>query len=536
MQSNSASLSFMPAPCIGPVRRRRGAGVRSLALTKRPPFPPPLAPQGRDSVTLLLCALAHGLTWSRTALLLLVLGGYLEAPPRAADLAAFVCQWLITPFAYLYHEAVGVGFVWGASGVASRAAEAAAVLALLAVLLNGSLSLLSTIFPLNFFNATWGGSASTSALLLNVAVGGANTGAPPTLDRFLLLVGLIGTLVSFARGALHPLLPPRRRTEKKRSTSSSEIDVSGWSASAKLALSSPSSLIGIEDADTSRMFAEGASVRSLLSEPLPAQDVIGVIRAAADSLRHLSGWQTLRLTASLAWAVLWASFVLSAIFRLAALMRMIMLAESYEMWPADVAIEPAVVPVSAMSKLSSEFGDAFTDADGVDSWWRLLEKPTSALPERPRPPSGSSQGWWWVLSSMLVLASVIGHHLLCRVQLRDTRPGGAPSRGTPLQSQLLESAALQIQAAAIPVAGHALGIVPADVAASCTPMPLFTSSLGAAMYCAAFITTNLLVVGLLVGRWRRRLQRLDHCPPSILAGYRRSSDVYPALSHKSRWR
>mmetsp|Transcript_25459 Transcript_25459/g.80413 ORF Transcript_25459/g.80413 Transcript_25459/m.80413 type:complete len:164 (+) Transcript_25459:477-968(+) len=83
-----------------------------------------------------------------------------------------------------------------------------------------------------------------------------------------------------------------------------------------------------------------------------------------------------------------------------------------------------------------------------------------------------------------------------------THAGG--QGGTPLQAQLVEAAALQVQAAAIPVAGHALGIVTRATAAACTPMPLYTSSLGAALYCAGFLAVNLLAAVVLVRRWRPR--------------------------------
>jgi uncharacterized membrane protein YgcG len=176
----------------------------ALWLTPRHPA---LRAQGRDSVSLMLCALTHGLTWSRAALLLFVLGGHLQTPPRAAGVAAFVCQWLITPFAYLYHEAVGVGYAWGASGVASRAAEAAAVLALLAVLLHGTLSLLSALSPAADTGTPPTG--ITASFFTGPADGAvADSSASPAIDRLLLLAGLVGTIVSFARGALHPLLPP----------------------------------------------------------------------------------------------------------------------------------------------------------------------------------------------------------------------------------------------------------------------------------------------------------------------------------------
>ena len=66
-------------------------------------------------------------------------------------------------------------------------------------------------------------------------------------------------------------------------------------------------------------------------------------------------------------------------------------------------------------------------------------------------------------------------------------------RRTPsLQGALLQTAALQLQAAAVPVAAHALGLLPAGRAASATTLPLCASSLHAAAFCAAFLCANAL--------------------------------------------
>lgn len=434
-------------------------------LTRRHPTP---HAQGRDSVSVLLCALTQGLTWARAALLLFVLGGQLETPPRAAGMASFVCQWLITPFAYLYHEAVGVGYAWGASGVASRAAEAAAVLALLAVLLHGMVSLLSALSPAAY--AAGGGPAGVSGSFFAVPADGA--AASPALDRLLLLAGLTGTVVSFARGAVHPLLPPAHPLlppahpcgayaggdDGESPPANGPADCAGSGAGAWAAG---------WDAGCS---GSCGSTHSLLAEPLPTHGVSAQLASA----RQLSGRQVVRLLGSVTWACLWASVVLMVALRLLELVRMSALS----------------LPLDGVT--GRELGGGYTD--GARSGWH-------EPPPRRRPTTGRVLGW------VLVLAWVVGHHLLCRVQL-----GHAPRRpgGTPLQAQLVEAAALQVQAAAIPVAAHALGIAPRAAAAACTPMPLYTSPLGAALYCAGFLAVNLLAAVVLVRRWRPR-------GPSILA-------------------
>ena len=170
----------------------------ALVFTRRS-LGPANADDSRDSVPVLMCALAQGLTWARAALLLLLLGGWVDALPHAVGAASFVTSWVVTPFAYLYHEAVGVGYGWGASGVVSRAAEAAAVLALLAVLLHGILSLLSTMLPPTLLNlsgmaapaAAAGGRAGGAELSGSV---GAAAGAP-SLDQLLcVLAGLLAAV------------------------------------------------------------------------------------------------------------------------------------------------------------------------------------------------------------------------------------------------------------------------------------------------------------------------------------------------------
>ena len=64
----------------------------------------------------------------------------------------------------------------------------------------------------------------------------------------------------------------------------------------------------------------------------------------------------------------------------------------------------------------------------------------------------------------------------------------------PLQVQLLQTAALQIQSASLPVAAHALGLVPESLAAAHTTLPLCTSRNHAIAYCAAFVGANLVAV------------------------------------------
>ena len=97
--------------------------------------------------------------------------------------------------------------------------------------------------------------------------------------------------------------------------------------------------------------------------------------------------------------------------------------------------------------------------------------------------SGSTASW---LLIHLLFAAALGHHLACRHQLRNTRALRSPS----LQSALLQTAALQLQVAALPVLAHTLGLVPHRLASAYTTLPLCSTPLHAATLCAAFLAAN----------------------------------------------
>ena len=106
------------------------------------------------------------------------------------------------------------------------------------------------------------------------------------------------------------------------------------------------------------------------------------------------------------------------------------------------------------------------------------------------PPHGTAEAQQtsWLMLAFIV-ATAVGHHLACRYQLRDTR---AP-RATSLQAALLQTAALQLQVAAIPVGAHALGLLPRAAAEAASTMLPLCSPLRASAFCAVFLVAN--VVG-----------------------------------------
>jgi hypothetical protein len=147
--------------------------------------------EARDSVPIVLCALSQSVAWGQALMLLLRMSGLLESDwglwgASAGQLwsgslqsIAAACLWQLTPFAYLYHEAVGVGHFFGATGIAGRATEATALLGMLAVLLRGLVFVLGALLP--------------------AAADGLPPSSDATLDRLLSHAGLIALLLSVPR-------------------------------------------------------------------------------------------------------------------------------------------------------------------------------------------------------------------------------------------------------------------------------------------------------------------------------------------------
>ena len=132
---------------------------------------------------------------------------------------------------------------------------------------------------------------------------------------------------------------------------------------------------------------------------------------------------------------------------------------------------------------------------------------------RGAPAADADGATWRLLSAHFVGCAALGHHLLCRYHLR------APLRARPraaLQSLILQTAALQLVAAGVPVAAHVVGLVPAPAAAAATALPLTTAAPHAAAYCAVFIGGNAAAaLALARRRWReQQAWRRERGPPS----------------------
>ena len=78
-----------------------------------------------------------------------------------------------------------------------------------------------------------------------------------------------------------------------------------------------------------------------------------------------------------------------------------------------------------------------------------------------------------------------------------------------LQSALVQTAALQVQAAALPVAAHALGLVSDVAAATLSTVPLCATPIHAAAFCVAFLCANLVGVRLYCGSMPPQHAQLD---------------------------
>jgi len=452
-----------------------------------------------DWLPLHLCALAHGIAWTQCLLFLVHLSSAAADAGAIArsvpfQTAVLVCQYAATPFAYLYHEAIG--YDWGASNTAGRALEAGMLLALLAVLLHGLLQVLSQLLP------AFGVPLSRIALS-HVANASLELEPPPPPQTLLLHAvlahaGLIATLVYAARGSLHPLLlatwRPRRSsvddaTSLKAAQNTAFPPLQVRDSRSTAAAPEPQQcatgktgedLAAVGGSNTcfttqwrrSGSAARGAAVdnvSTLLAQPLPSE--------CSRSLSQFSPQLALRLFLG----SLWVGMLVTVALQL--------LEFGWDHWCAALPVE---LDFALMSPLP--FGDTMT-------------RPLLEFAEEVTLASAGRR----LLAVYFVGAAAYGHHALCRHQLSDVlqlrRPGG-----TPLQSLLLEAAVLQLLASAAPVAAHALGLIPSSIAASCTPLPLLPSRTHAAIYCAAFLSANCLGGAIAIYQSRMRVV----APPGTL--------------------
>ena len=101
--------------------------------------------EAQDGVPFHLCALSQTVAWGQ--LLLLLLHDIVSDGPILSAARSYAASWLwVTAFAYLYHEAVGVGHTFvSAAGAVGRAAAAAALLGILFILQQGFAAVLDGV-------------------------------------------------------------------------------------------------------------------------------------------------------------------------------------------------------------------------------------------------------------------------------------------------------------------------------------------------------------------------------------------------------
>ena len=540
-----------------------------------------------DQVPFHLCALAQAVACGQLLLVVLVgLGGSVEeslllgGAAHALQAAAATSFFALTPFAYLFHEAVGVGQVWGAAGFAGRAAEAAVLLGLLAILARGTISVLASLLVIEDGPSAAASSAATpsitysahtllqaalvhtglalllvtvprGALLLVPRRGSKPSSQPPSPRAIAYSTrqtrhhnqqhGSNGQARSLERGANPPpanlslpvpaasdVLAPageppprghRRRNSGERSDPAAErspppspqrsdhgythvvsashspgsggyprirrgngFELGAWAASSpgnnSESLSSPGTLSD-----------DGVS---LLAQPLPTR------RSATLAALRTSPQRAMQLIAATLWVWLLCAATIQLLSHMADSLRAPppppppppppAASWLWWWWPMGWESELETAPFATPSTgLSSGAGVGLTGGGAP------LEPPlgsdgssSTAAAASPADASSTPAGTasWLVLH--LILAAASGHHLACRHTLTDTARRRTPS----LHSALLQTAALQLQAAALPVGAHALGLMPTALASSVTTLPLITSPLHAAAFCACFLGAN----------------------------------------------
>jgi hypothetical protein len=537
----------------------------------------------RDGVPFLLCSLAQSVAWDQLLLLLLRSLGLVGdgAAARALQSAAAACLYALTPFAYLFHEAVGVGHFWGAAGFAGRALEAATLLGLLFLLIQGFTSVLADLLADDGSAASARTAAFEAASAADVAGSSAGVAAVATwwwpskdnpahtlLQAALAYLGLALLLVTVPRGAVllicdrigaaellggrggraarpAPLpaafLSPTRATDftsqlgnggtppSPRSGGSEEDSSSpppSTSEGKPVAVSDPPTGALARAADDfegdsrrppmsghgsanaslsnganaggndgrgesggggggrslrrrdqggapSPVKAKGASSEAAASSPAPTSNGRPDHPASASLLA-----QPLPTRRSAAIAALWASPKLIVQYVAATLwVWMLVAATSQLLAHAGHLLHgtPPPPPPPSVAYYAS-WGE----------WLFGWRQPT----EDAEPELGTSS-----LILPFICAAAAGHHFACRYRLLE------PWRRRPasLQSALLQTAALQLQAAAVPVGAHALGLVPRSLATASTTLPL-CGPLGAAAFCVLFLGANAVAAALWLQR------------------------------------
>ena len=437
---------------------------------------------------------------------LLQLFGGLDFVEDGAAMHAFqwyATRWLwVTAFAYLFHEAVGV-----------RSTEAAVLLCILSVLVRGLTAILSALLEPTDVEAA--GELVGAELLLQYLLSHAGLAlllitVPRGLSCFAILEALASSPASSTQMPDSPVHTGASAAPlemggcctymtgaQSLSTSTNKLRLRRGSA-AVTECELPESHrgnTGIPAADAfsdmtggNSLFASGYDdapqqlngSTSLLAQPLPTRrsTMLVVVRSLpARTVQFLA-------------VILWVQLLIAVLVQLVSLALLQQKQQEEPQRQMAAAISAAGSSGEALPAPESNFLFRV-----LPSW---LWYGTPPPPPPPPLPAPAATSW---LALYFICVATAGHYLVCHYRLFGTRTQRSPS----LHTALLQTAALQVQAATLPVATHALGLMPHAVAVTRTALPLCGKPLHAGLFCIAFLASNL--VGALLFAFPRATQK-----------------------------
>ncbi|KAL3932313.1 MAG: hypothetical protein SGPRY_000758 [Prymnesium sp.] len=399
------------------------------------------AEEARDGGTFIMCSFAQSVGWSQALLLAARLSGLLSLSALQASIWQYcssLCLWVLTPFAYLYHEAVGICQLWGTTGIAARAVEAGVLLVLLTILVQGSLSV---------FNASTSEHGEVPTSAWSIFVNRIPLEPRTSLNRLASHVGLAAILLTTPRGALYPILswwlpydPPSPRVRPAAESLQAGFHMSVSARCPKQAAETvPSTATASEAAHHGnepsfavfrsifRHYTAAFSTRrptagtndSLLAQQLPTR--WGKMLASARSLPVM-----------LPWLLALASWILMMLMVAVHLLRLLRLAA------------PDILALTAAHPREEELVHDVADLDAAMSLEGMNAVPnTSTIQEMQAQPAdaGDEEAWSW-LAIHFVMVTLCGHHLVFQYDARGIgRRRHLP--WTQMQMQLVQTAILQ---------------------------------------------------------------------------------------------
>ena len=498
--------------------------------------------EAQDGVPFHLCALSQTVAWGQ--LLLLLLHDLAGDGPLVSAARHYAASWLwVTAFAYLYHEAVGVGHTFvSAAGAVGRAAEAAALLGILfilqqgfsyvvdalvepqALLAHGGLALLLLTVPRGAAGfCSWSSASNARPAWLRAArpespstVAAALPGKPSGGAAYAAAPSAVPTADEDSGG-------PRLRRRRKASgeywdeprpeaypanrsfappAASLREDASSSSAPSHTVLGG---VLGARDDDERPLRAMAKVGAPAVTAPSAAAAAAAQLTKSPPRRRPLHGPLATALhgpppdlalpddAASLLAQPLPTTRELRRAAALAALRSLP--SRSLRLLVAGCWLRLLLAAALQLLALTWWSGPDGKDGAAMLEQTAAAAAAAAASAARDLTPLRWARAWLWSRSWLvlagggwvhLLAAAAAGHHLACRYKLSEPRTRRSPS----MHAALLQTAALQVQAAALPVAAHALGLMPRPLAASLSTLPLCATPVHAAAFCVAFLVVN----------------------------------------------